>query len=198
MDKYVEKRGRDTFRKFNRIISFLVRINSFLPSKIRLFLFEHCRNIKGKFGLGVRYVLFKSLSKRTGENVAIYPGCYIFHPQNIVLGNNVSIHPMTYIEPGSCGIGISIGNDVSIAHGVSLIATTHTYTEKEINIRDAKIEMTPIRIEDNVWVGAKATILTGVSIASGCVIGANSVVTRNTQEDSVYVGAPARKIKSRF
>lgn len=54
-----------------------------------------------------------------------------------------------------------------------------------------------IIIEDNVWIGAKATILGGNTVESGSVVGAGSVVTKNVPSDSIVVGAPARKVKDR-
>lgn len=54
-----------------------------------------------------------------------------------------------------------------------------------------------IIIEDDVWIGAVVKVLDGVTIAQGCVIGANSVVTKSTEPYGIYVGIPARKIKSR-
>ena len=77
------------------------------------------------------------------------------------------------------------------------MATSHNFDDVNIPIKDQGVTISPVVIEDNVWIGAKATILAGVTIKSGCVIGANSVVTHDTEENGIYVGAPARKIKSR-
>nr|WP_246078761.1 DapH/DapD/GlmU-related protein [Modestobacter excelsi] len=46
------------------------------------------------------------------------------------------------------------------------------------------------------WIGAAATVLPGVTVAPGCVIAAGAVVTRDTQPDGLYVGVPARRIRS--
>jgi maltose O-acetyltransferase len=54
-----------------------------------------------------------------------------------------------------------------------------------------------IIIEDDVWIGAGAVIMPGVTLRRGTVVGANSVVTKDTEEYAVVVGAPARKIRSR-
>jgi acetyltransferase-like isoleucine patch superfamily enzyme len=53
-------------------------------------------------------------------------------------------------------------------------------------------------VEDKVKIGMNATILPGVILAEGCVIGAGSVVTKSTEPNAVYVGNPATKIKLRF
>ena len=96
-----------------------------------------------------------------------------------------------------CGGGIEIGNDVSIAHGVTIMATEHNFSKKEEKIRDQGVISVPVRIEDDVWIGAKAVILCGTTIRSGCVIGAGAVVTKTTEPLGVYVGVPAQRIKDR-
>ncbi len=53
-------------------------------------------------------------------------------------------------------------------------------------------------IEDDVWIGGRAIVLSGVTIARGCIIGAGSVVTRSTTSYDIYAGNPARKIGERF
>ena len=55
----------------------------------------------------------------------------------------------------------------------------------------------PIIIEHDVWIGAHSIILPGVKLGKGCVIGANSVVTRDTEEYSINVGSPAKLISYR-
>ena len=54
----------------------------------------------------------------------------------------------------------------------------------------------PIHIGKNVWIGANATILPGVSIGDGAIIAAGAVVSKDVPENSVVGGVPARKIKS--
>lgn len=93
--------------------------------------------------------------------------------------------------------GVRIGNDVSIAHCVTIIATSHDYSFAEKTIRDNELIQKEVKIEDNVWIGAKATILCGRTIAQGCVIGAGTVVTTNTDENGVYAGVPNSLIKKR-
>ena len=53
----------------------------------------------------------------------------------------------------------------------------------------------PIRIEDGCWIGANVTIMPGVTIAKGCIIGAGTLVTEDTEENGIYVGIPARLIR---
>lgn len=87
-----------------------------------------------------------------------------------------------------------IGNDVSIAHRVSIISVSHTFDEPGIPIRDQAIAKMPVTIGNNVWIGAGACVLGGVRISDNVVIGANAVVTRSIEEVGVYAGVPARLI----
>ena len=53
----------------------------------------------------------------------------------------------------------------------------------------------PIKIVDDCWIGANTTIMPGVTIAKGCIIAANSLVTKYTEPNGLYVGKPAKRIK---
>ena len=192
-----EVRGRTLFARYKKYINLFVVFFSKFSVKTRLRWFETQRNTRGKIGLGLRYALLKSIAHKCGDNVAIYPGVYILNAQNLEVGNNVSIHPMSYIECGKEIGGIQIDDDVSIAHGATIMATTHIYMDKSTCIKDQGIKTKPVHICQNVWIGAKATICAGITVASGCVIGANAVVTGNTQADMIYAGVPARVVKER-
>lgn len=190
--------GRDKFNKFKPIIRVAVKMCCFLPYRVRLKLFTSFRMVNGTKGLALRYVLLKSLAKQCGDNVAIHPHVYIFNPQNLSVGNNVSIHPMSYIECGDHNNGgIVIGDNVSIAHGVTLIATSHRYDDLSTPIKYQGILSKTVVIEDDVWIGAKATVLCGVVVKRGSIIGANSVVTKNVESFSIVGGNPAKILKWR-
>jgi acetyltransferase-like isoleucine patch superfamily enzyme len=55
----------------------------------------------------------------------------------------------------------------------------------------------PITLGEDIWLGANVTIVPGVSVADGCVIGAGAVVTKDTQPMGVYMGVPARRVRDR-
>lgn len=93
--------------------------------------------------------------------------------------------------------GISIGNDVQIGQAVRFHAQNHKYNGTEL-IRLQGVENKRIVIGDNCWIGSGTVILAGVEIASGCVIGANSVVTKSFPENCVIAGNPAKVIKQRI
>ncbi len=192
------KRGRQLFFKYKKIIAIVCSIVKLLPKKYLKRCLEAHRYTLGIFGMGIRYVLVKNLAQECGDNVAIYTGVYILNPEYLIIGNNVSIHPMAYIECGKSNENcLQIDDDVSIAHGVTIMTTSHVYDQLEVPIKDILSTSKKVHICSNVWIGAKATILQGRTIASGCVIGANAVITKDTEPNKIYAGVPARIIKSR-
>lgn len=187
-------RGRDRFQKYKGLIIFLTDIISLLPRKMRLFFFNHSRMIQGTKGFVIRYILLKTLAKYLGDNVSIHPDVYILNTEELYVGNNVSIHPMCYLEAKG---GIKIGNDVSIAHAVTILSVNHIYTESDFPIKDQGINYKETQIEDNVWIGAKASILAGIVVGSGSIVGAGAVATKNVEKYSIVGGIPAKRIRYR-
>ena len=170
------------------------KIVSFAPRWLRLLLFNAFRYKNGYSGLLMRYILFDGLVKSCGDNVAIHQGCYFDNLQNIIVGNNVAFNQMCFVQGSG---SLTIGNDVRFAHGVTIETESHGYSDLHICIADQPMIYNPVFIEDDVWVGAKATILSGICIGRGAVIGANAVVTKNVEQMTVVVGVPAKEIKCR-
>ena len=188
------QRGRDIFQKGKPLLFAAARFYRIFPLKIRIKLLEHYRGMKGAKGLALRYALLQSVAKHCGDNVSIHPGVYLLHPQGLSLGDNVSIHPMCYLDATG---GITVGNDVSIAHGCSILSTTHTYQDPYLPIKDQPLEAHETVLQDNVWCGAKVTVLCGVTVGTGSVVGANAVVTHSVPANTIVAGVPAREIKTR-
>lgn len=188
------KRGRDKFKQFKPLINILVKCYYILPRKVRVKLFEHYRDTKGLRGILLRYILLKTIAKNVGENVMIAPNVYIFNVENLSIGNNVSIHPMSYIEAKG---GIEIGNDVSIAHAVTILSVNHVFDDIKIPIKEQGISFGKVTIESNVWIGAKSSILKGITVKSGSIIGTGAVVTKDIECMNIVGGVPAKTLKVR-
>lgn len=188
------KTGRDIFEENKNIINLLVKIINCLPLKVKKKIFIFFRNKKGLSGLAIRYIFLKAIAKKLGNNVSVHPGVYIFNPENLTIENNVSIHPMCYIDATG---GIKIGSNVSIAHGTSILSSTHEYQESDTPIKYQKLKLGEVIVEDNVWIGAKVTILYKNTISEGAVVGANSLVSKDVVANSIVGGTPAKVLKMR-
>ena len=89
---------------------------------------------------------------------------------------------------------IQIGRGVLIAEHVTIRDQDHAIVPTEGQGR-VGFTTSPIVIGDNVWLGAKVTVLQGVTIGNNVVVGANSVVTHDLPDNCVAVGAPARVVR---
>jgi len=120
----------------------------------------------------------------------------ILHTFNgwISLGSNCTVNSYAILYGHG---GLEIGNDVRIAPQVMIMPMNHIYKDPHVPIRKQGIRAQGIKIEDDVWLGAGAIVLDGVTIGKGSVIGAGAVVTRDIPPNSVAIGAPARVIKKR-
>lgn len=119
-------------------------------------------------------------------------------PIELVLeGGTLEIQDRVFINYG-CSIGASqlvrIGADCNIGSYVMIIDNNFHRLEPER--RTELPESAPVILEENVWLGSRVIILPGVTIGTGSVIGAGSVVTRDIPPRSLAAGVPARVIKN--
>ncbi|MDY0933056.1 acyltransferase [Chryseobacterium sp. CFBP8996] len=185
-------RGRDKLKKYNRIIVFLTYVIGLFPKSVLIFFFQRTDNIRGNIGILIRYLLIKNISLECGENVSIHRGCYILNITNIKFGENISIHPLCYLDGYG---GIEIGSNTSIAHGVSIMSSSHTFDNNQKNIKDQVVDKKRTIIGENVWIGAKSMIMGGIYVNNRAIIGASSVVTKSVSENTIVGGNPAKIIK---
>ena len=112
------------------------------------------------------------------------------------IGNPVWINETAFFDNTD---NIYIGDRVNISQGV--VVYTHSHWHKKDVAIDKEVELhgvqhTPLYIDDDVYIGAKAMILNGCSrIARGCVVGAGSILTKSIDEpNQIWAGNPARQI----
>lgn len=161
-----------------------------LPRFVSATLWELFKYIPGYIGLGLRYILLKRLCKQCGKNISIFPSVHFIVSKNLVIGSHVSIRENSFIDSDA----LEIGDNVMIANSSSIMTGTHLYDNINIPMRDT-LELRPVKIGNNVWIGAGARIIAGVSLGDNVIIGANAVVTKSIPNGSIAVGVPAKIIK---
>lgn len=108
------------------------------------------------------------------------------------IGNNVYLAKGVWIN--ALG-GMTIEDEVMLAPYVIAVTTKHLFKDGSVFLGGS--EFASVRIGRGSWIAAHCTIVSGVTIGSGCMVAANSVVTRSTKDDVVVAGVPAKQISSR-
>ncbi len=148
-------------------------------------------------------VLFKK-NIDLGSNSTFGRGTILWAPNQMKIGDNVYIGKYCTLQAD-----MIIGNDIEIANNVGLIGRyDHDYSRVGLSIKDApwigdsdydfKGKGLKIIIDDDVWIGYGAVILSGVHINRGAIIAAGSVVTKDIPAYQIAAGNPAKIIGCRF
>lgn len=113
---------------------------------------------------------------------------FINHAAFISIGKNVYInHACTFLALGT----ITIEDDVLIGPKANLISEGHPVTPS----RRKALEVKPVVIKRNAWVGAAATILPGVTVGENSIVAAGAVVNKDVPANTIVAGVPAKVIK---
>lgn len=150
--------------------------------------------IPNKFnGKKIRRVLVKYIFKECGTDVEIAENVYFGMGENIHLKDGAGIGPGTKIYGNG---NVTIGSHVIMGPEVMIITGDHIIQWSEEDEIINNVIIGDINIGSYTYIGARATILQGVTIGDKSVIGACSLVNKNVSEKSLYAGIPAKKIKS--
>ena len=109
---------------------------------------------------------------------------------DVVIGDHtrIGLHN-TVIGP------VTIGSHVNLAQGITITALNHNFEDKSQRIDDQGVSTDPVIVGDDIWIGANAVILPGVSIGHHSVVAAGAVVTKDVPPHSLVAGVPAKIIK---
>ena len=146
-------------------------------------------SIVGKF----KKRLYKYMFKSVGLDSNIRPNVKIANGYNFSIGNNSVIGENSFIQDNA---EIIVGNNVICGPEIMIFTSNHGI-DKDKLIRLQRSPSKKVIIEDDVWIGARALILPGVTIGIGAVVGAGSVITKDVPPYAVVGGNPAKIIKYR-
>jgi acetyltransferase-like isoleucine patch superfamily enzyme len=145
----------------------------------------------------VRHRWYRSyLGLEIDEGARVLLDCYMWHigPRHVRRSGS-RIGARTWINRQCCldlRGGLEIGADVSVSPEVMILTAQH-----DLNDPRFKYVSKRVVIEDHVWIGARATIMPGVTVGRGAVVAAGAVVTRDVEPLTVVGGVPARPIAVR-
>jgi acetyltransferase-like isoleucine patch superfamily enzyme len=139
------------------------------------------KGVKGKISLGSRAQLCQ------GVILDSWGG-------DITILDNVFIGPYTVIYGHG---GVKVGQNSLISMHCRILSSNHTIPEQNISIRSQPDILLPTAIGEDVWLGAGVTVLGGVRIGDGCVVGAGAVVAKDLPPYSIAMGVPAKVVRMR-
>lgn len=160
--------------------------------------------------------LEKTKFRELGKNVVFEEGVWVFHPENIEIGDNVYIGHATFLKGyynslmiikndtwigQGCflhsGGGLEIGCAVGIGPFVKILTLQHIEEEIGKPILFCKQEYKRVVIGDGCDIGIGAIVLPGVKIGEGSIVGAGAVVTKDVEPYTVVAGVPAKFLRRR-
>ncbi len=166
--------------------------------KIQLTLFQYTEvflNIFPDFYLGNRLRrLFYNISfQKVGKGLIVNTNCHFESTKNIVIGNNCSFNRGCWVSGGG---KLILHDDVIIGPNVIIHTANHNYSNQQIPFRLQGHTFKKVEIHNNVWIGAGAIILPGVTINKNSIIAAGAVVTKDVSSNTIVAGVPAKEIKN--
>lgn len=145
-----------------------------------------------------------------GSDVDLYPNIFIQGSGRLIIEDKVTLYPNNYFSIGgpegmikigrgshfapSCAMygakGLTIGEHCAIA--ANSVLTTIGHDSRTTGLLASSSSGAPITLTRDIWLGANCTILPGVTIAEGCIVGAGAVLSKDTERYGVYLGIPAK------
>jgi maltose O-acetyltransferase len=174
-----------------------LNISQILALALYYGLAQYLPNYPFLIGKKFRGYLCNILFKSSGINIDIEKRAYFGLGNDLEIGFNSGIGIAAKIYGIGGGGKVIIGNNVMMASDVTILTLNHNYNEKNKPMREQGVKFLNVIIEDDVWIGYRVTILPGVKIGKGSVIGAGAVVTKNVEPYTVVGGVPAKFIKER-
>lgn len=133
--------------------------------------------------------LLRAFGARVGRHVVIKPRVYVKYPWRLQIDDRVWLGEMAWIDNLAL---VEIGSNVVVSQGSYVGTGNHDYKSVRFDLR-----VSPVRIEDGVWIGARSVVCPGVTIGSHAVLCAGTVLTHDAEPYTVYRGNPGRPVRRR-
>lgn len=137
----------------------------------------------------LKVVILRLFGARIGKGVVLKPSINVKYPWKLEIGDYSWIGEDAWLDSLA---PIKIGSNACISQGTYFCTGNHDWTDPAFGLI-----VNPITIEDGAWVGARATVLPGVTVKSHSIVAAGSVVAKDTAAYGIYAGNPAVKVKER-
>lgn len=176
------------------VVSSLMRLYRYVSFIVGRIIWDFIVNIVASSKLVpniLRFVMYKLVGISTSSR-NINPDCFFtyFRGRKVKIGKDSFINYRCFFDSTST---INIGDNCFVGFDVMFCTSSHELGGTKR--RAGNGTGVPIRIEDGCWIGARATILSGVTIGKGCIIAAGSIVNKDCEPNGLYAGVPAKRVK---
>ena len=137
----------------------------------------------------IRSFVLRLFGAKVGFGVVLKPGMRVKYPWFLSIGDHSWIGEDVWIDNLA---KVAIGTNACISQGVYLCTGSHDWSDPSFGLL-----VQAITVEDGAWIGARAVICPGVTIAECAVVAAGSVVTKDVPADEIHAGNPARFLRKR-
>lgn len=137
----------------------------------------------------LKVMVLRLFGARIGQGVVLKPGINVKYPWHLVLGDHAWIGEGVWLDNLA---PITIGRHACVSQGAYLGTGNHDWTDPAFGLF-----VKPIVVEDGAWVGARATVLPGVTIRTHAVVAGGAVLSRDAEPYLIYAGNPAVAVKAR-
>lgn len=143
-----------------------------------------------RFTIRLRGILATPFFKKCGKNLELGRDLTLLNSYNIEIGDNVYIAKGCWLNGMG---GLILENEVVLAPYVVISTMQHVF--KNNSVRFGGSMPGEVRIGKGTWLAAHVSVKCGVNVGSGCIIGANAFVVKDTENNAIYGGIPAKFIK---
>jgi acetyltransferase-like isoleucine patch superfamily enzyme len=206
-------------KKLDRDPEFQIGLSDFLareyPRTALVDLYQRFIGGDDQFSIVMRRAIFRALALRCGDGLQIGGQVGFKHLETFAFGNGVFVGAGTYLQgrfDGRCKIGnrvwigpqsyfdardLVIEDFVGWGPGARVLGSEHTGVPANVPIVQTDLEISRVRIGAWSDIGTNATIMPGVTVGKGSIVGAGAVVTEDVPPFAIVAGVPARFLRWR-